>query len=155
MGGSYEVYELLKDKVVWHNLERDNSDVPSDSFPVIAEGFCFNGVARYGYHGWKREEGNSFICSVKRWAIIPHEIWLAYFHGYFDRFNETPKFQSKEEFLPFAKKANHVPYKEVPKDAECVGRFFEDRPYESYSAGIYYKDGQYYLCDGCKQWALD
>lgn len=153
MGGSYEVYELLKDKVVWHNLERDSTDYPKDSFPVIAEGFCFNGVARYGYHGWKREEGGCFICSVKRWAIIPHEIWLTYIHGYFDRFNKTRAFQSKEEFQSYSAKAIRI--ETVSEDFEYIGSFQEDRPYSFYSADIYYKDNQYYVCDGCKQWALD
>lgn len=155
MGGSYEVYELLKDKVVWHDLERDKSDIPSDSFPVIAEGFCFHGVARFGYYGWKREEGNSFICDVKRWAIIPHEIWLAYYNGYFDRFDHEPKFQSEEEFKYFAEKAKHVSSKEIPEDAVRVGYFSKDLPYSFYSASIYYKDNQYYLCDGSKEWVMD
>ena len=155
MDGSYEVYELLKDKVVWHDLERDSTDYPKDSFPVIAEGFCFSGVARYGYHGWKCEEGNSFICSVKRWAIIPDEIWLAYYNGYFDRFNHRPTFQSEEEFNQFKEKCIHITGKELPKDAVLVGDFSKDLPYSFYRASIYYKDNQYYLCDGCKEWVMD
>ena len=158
MGGSYEVYELLKDKVVWHDLERDNSDKPNDKNQiVIIEAFCFNGMARYDkdYYGWKAVEKGYRPAGVKRWAIVPNEIWLAYHHGYFDRFDSQRNFQTKEEFMGCANKSKHVLYKEVPENAERIGHFFEDRPYSSYSASIYYKDGQYYLCDGCKEWALD
>ena len=153
MSGSREVYEFLKDKVVWHDVEREPADYPKNSFPVIAEGFCFNGVARYGYNGWKREEGGGFICSVKRWAIIPHEIWLAYYHGYFDKFDKTRTFQTKEEFQSYSAKAIRI--ETVSEEFEYIGSFQEDRPYSFYSANIYYKDNQYYICDVCKTYAMD
>ena len=53
--GGHNVYELLEDKVVWHILERDRTDLPKDSYPVIAEGWLFQGIARFGYYGWKDE----------------------------------------------------------------------------------------------------
>ena len=153
--GSHTVYELLKDKVVWHDIERDETDIPSDSFPIIIEGWNYHGMGRKRYSGWKDEDTDYPIPLVKRWAIVPNEIWLAYHHGYFDRFDSQRNFQTKEEFMGFAKKSKHVLYKEIPENAESIGHFFEDRPYTSYSASIYYKDNQYYLCDGCKEWALD
>ena len=153
--GSNAVYTLLKDKVVWHDLERDKNDIPNDSFPVIIEGFCYTGMGRLGYHGWKDEDTDCCIKSVKRWAVVPNEIWLAYHHGYFDRFKDEPNFQSKEEFMQFAEKSEHITSKEIDNNAELIGYYHEERPYESYNASIYYQKGQYVLCDGCKQWTLD
>ena len=153
--GGYNVYKLLEDKVVWHVLDRDKTDLPKDSYPVIAEGFCFHGMARYGYRGWTREEGGSFICEVKRWAKVPEDIWHAYYNNYFEPYEHRPKFQSEEEFKQFKEKALHVSGKEVPEDAVLVGDFSKDLPYSFYSASIYYKDNQFYLCDGSKEYSLD
>jgi hypothetical protein len=153
--GGHNVYELLKDKVVWHSIERDNSDYPSDSYPVIAEGFCFSGIARFGYNGWTREEGGGFICSVKRWAKVPDEIWHAYINGYFEPYRHRAMFQSEEEFNQFKDKALHICGKDLPEGAEVVGDFDKDNPYNHYKATIYYKDNQYYMVDGCKEYARD
>ena len=148
MSASYEVYNFLKNKVVWHDIERDSNDLPKDSFPVIAEGDSFQGIARYGYRGWKRQEGNLCV-TVKRWAILPREIWTAYYNGYFNKDDNDRYFQTKEEFQFYANKAKRVSYEDRPVDAECVGYFSEEGPYDSY------KDNQYYLYDHCTQYALD
>ena len=155
-GGS-RVFELLKDKVVWHVLERDKKDLPKDNFPVIAEAWCFKGLARYGYKGWQPEEscGGSFLCEVKRWASLPEDVWKVYASGYFEPYDHRPTFRSEEEFNQFKEKCIHIPGKELPDDAVLVGDFSKDLPYSFYSASIYYKDNQYYLCDGSKEWALD
>ena len=154
MSASYEVYNFLKDKVVWHDIERDSNDLPKDSFPVIAEGAWFQGIARHGYHGWTRQEGNLCV-TVKRWAILPREIWTAYCNGYFNKDDNDRYFQTKEEFQFYANKAKRVSYEDRPVDAERVGYFSEEGPYDSYNATIYYKDNQYYLYDNCEQYALD
>ena len=153
--GSNAVYTLLKDKVVWHDIGRDGKDVPSGSFPVIIEGFCYSGMGRLTNDGWRDEDTDYCIKSVSRWAIVPDEIWTAYFNGYFDRFDKRRKFQSKEEFVTFAEKAKHISGKELPTHAEEIGYFHEERPYESYDAAIYFANNQFFLCDGCKEWALD
>ena len=153
--GGYNVYQLLQDRVVWHNLERDNTDLPKDSSSVIVEGWNFKGIARYCYRGWQREEGGGFVCEVKRWAMIPMDIWHAYVDNYFEKYKVVRKFQTEEEFELFKSKSLHISYKEIPEDAEVIGEFSKDLPYSFYNATIYYKDNQFYLCDGCKEWQMD
>lgn len=153
--GGYNVYELLEDKVVWHYLDRDDTDLPKDSSVVIVEGYLFHGMARLLYRGWIGEDNNNSIASVKRWAKVPDEIWQAYNNGYFDRFNTKRKFQSETEFNQFKDKSIHICYEDLPEGAEVVGDFDKSNPYSHYNATIYYKDNQYYLCDGCKEWVMD
>ena len=149
-GGSLAVYELLKDKVVWHYPEREKK------YPdkvVIVEGPSFKGLAYFSYQGWKEAEHSSYKISVTRWATIPEEISIAYHKGFFDSSYDKRMFQSKEEFEQFSKLAIEV--NSIPDSSEYVGTYFEDSPYQTYNASIYYKDNQYYICNDCNYWTMD
>lgn len=164
--GSDNVYEFLKDRVVWHDLRRNKNDLPEISpfLIILIEGYDygnFGGLGRFceGFHlscgtytYFETEEGGH-RANVTRWAYVPEEVLTLYRKGFFNTCdNLRPNFKSKEEFDFYAKQAVS---EKIPNDAEFIGHFEEDRPYEFYSASIYWHDGKYYISDSQKNWTLD
>lgn len=162
--GCENVYDFLKGKVVWHDLRRDEKDLPeiSNTLVILLESDRFHGLGRYceGYHVcvgeyryFKAEEERVSVGTVTRWAYVPEEVLVLYRKGYFNTCDKMQaSFKNKEEFEYYAKQAVR---ENIPSNAEFVGDYEESQPYDFYSASIYWCDGKYYLTDNVHHWSLD